>query len=251
MKKRMLSLMMILILALSAIPGLSETPDRSWSEIESALVNDIIPYSLIGEDLTKGLTHAELSALAVRLFEAFWQTQELRVKTPYATVEGHPLQSEIEKAYGLGFLVDMNGAYYPNYLATRQRAAQVLCRVLKSRLYDGWTLDQDDRYPLHYDLPFRFADEEDIESGLVDSVYYLAVNDLMEGMNAELFCPTDAVSRAAAIIAANRIYLKYRNAPVYMDQPGGESDQPDVEADQESVFSLKAEKSAPAAGVSA
>ncbi len=239
MTKRVLSLLMTLILALSAFPALAESPDSSAAEIASALENDIIPHELIGEDLTRGLTHAELSALAVRLFEAFWQTQEIPVETPYAAVEGHPLQGEIEKAYGLGFLLDMNGAYYPDYLATRQWTAQVLCRVLKSWMYDDWTLAQDSGYFLSYSMSFRFADDRDIDGETVDSVYFLSSNDLMPGMNGELFCPQDVVSRAAAIIAANRIYMKYRNVAVEAEQPGSATPEQTVAAPaQEDIYAL-------------
>ena len=109
---------MILILALSAIPALSETPDRSWGEIKSALENDIIPYSLIGEDMTKGLTHAELSALAVRLFEAFWQTQELRGGTfgrgPYAYLPQMILENVVSIHAGdrLGAAIQADGTVW-------------------------------------------------------------------------------------------------------------------------------------------
>ena len=213
MKKRIFCLLLAAVLAVSATALAAESPDSAAAELRSAGENGIIPRALFGEDMTRGLSHAELCALAVRLYEAFWQTQEAPVRTPYAEVEGHPLQSEIEKAYGLGLLLDMDGDYHPDYLVTRQRAAQVLCRTLKAWLYADWTLAADSRYFLSYQMTARFADDRDIDADAVDSVYFLASGGLMPGMNNELFCPTDAVSRAAAIIAANRVYLAYGALP--------------------------------------
>ena len=213
MRKRILSLLLALFLGFSLVSAQAESPDSTAAEVASALENNILPRALIGEDLTCGLTQAELSALAVRLFEEFWQTQELPEKTPYAAVEGHALQSEIEKAYGLGFLPDADGEYDPDALVTRQQAALILCRVLKAWLYEDWTPGTDEEYVLCREVKECFRDDPAIDGGARDSVYFLASAGLMPGMSGALFCPEDAVSRAAAVAAANRLLLMYREDP--------------------------------------
>ena len=215
MKKRIISLLLALIVVFVSFPagaGAAESPDSSAAEITSALDNRIIPDALIGEDLTQGLTHAELAALAVRLFEALHQTQEQASPAPFVDIDGHPLQVEIEKACALGLLPDIEeDRFLPDTLVSRQHTALVLCRVLKSWLFEDWTSDRDREFFLEYSASFSFLDDGDIRSDALHSVYFLASNGLMNGMNRALFCPAEIVSRAAAIIAAERIYLQYRS----------------------------------------
>ncbi|MBQ6508451.1 MAG: S-layer homology domain-containing protein, partial [Flexilinea sp.] len=222
MKKQILFLMLALLLMLSVFPAFAEGPDSSAAEILQAQENHLIPHTLIGEDLTRGLTHAELSSLAVRLYSALNPAAHIIPEnTHYANVTGHRLQSEMEFAYGLGFLADMGGEYYPDYLVTRQQTAQMLCMVLKSFVYSDWTPERDSRYFLDYNMKFRFADDRDIDSSMADSVYFLAANGIMPGMNDEMFCPGDVISRASAIISANRLFLTYRNMAPSGDRPSG------------------------------
>lgn len=248
----------VLLLTLSTLPAFAQSPDSSAAEIFQAEQNHLIPHTLIGEDLTRGLTHAELSSLAVRLYMALNPEKHVvPVPAPYEYVRGHQLESEMEFAYGLGFLLDMDGMYYPDNLVTRQRASQVLCRVVKSSLYGDWTLETDNKYFLDYSMRFRFADDREIDSSLADSVYFLAVNGFLPGMNDDMFCPLDVISRASAIIASNRIFLAYRNTiSGVTDKPVGEIDLPvsitdrpvpvggqtAVPADQSGKFALMGKK---------
>ena len=227
MKKRMISLLLTWILVMISLPARADTaesPDSSAAEIILALENGIIPDSMIGDDLTHGLTHAELAALAVRLFEAFYQTQEQACPTPFGDITGHKLQTEIEKACGLGLMPEIEGdRFLPDTLVSRQYTALVLCRVLKAWLYEDWTSDTDREIFLEYSPDFVFHDDGDISGNALDSVYFLASNGLMNGMNSALFCPEEIVSRASAIIAAGRIYLRYRDMDAYEGESSGEA----------------------------
>lgn len=167
----------------------------------------LIPDCLQGVDLTKGITLAEYAALAVRVFETLWQTQEVPVPMNYPGVAGHRLQRELEKAYGLGLVnCFREDRFSPDWTLGRHMAAMLFCYLVKSIEEDGWTYETDADYPLEYTVTARFEDEGDIDRVALDSVYYLTSNGLMDGRTATRFDPVTEITREEAIITAKRIY---------------------------------------------
>lgn len=180
----------------------------SWAEAEvnEAAARNLIPACLEGTDLTQGISAVEFAALGVRLFEEYWQIDAIPQDTPFADVPGHPLQAEIEKAYGLGFLKLIRAEALGENGLTRQLMAQMLCCLVKVFDEDNWTFETDDQFPLIYDMPQPYADDDKIFRSARDSVYYCAANGLLEPMADNAFSPSSAATREAAIVAMNRIY---------------------------------------------
>ena len=180
---------------------------RQNKEVRQAKEHGLIPDCLQDADLTQPITAAEFSALAVRLFEEIWQTQEIPEKTPFTNIAGHPLKSEIEKAWGLGFLNPIKAdSFNPDAGFSRALLARMYCNVIRACEYDGFTRENIDRYSLPYTATGRFADEAEISEAARDSVYYLASNGLMDGAAENRFDPAGAATREQAIIVAERIF---------------------------------------------
>ena len=182
----------------------------AWAEAEvyAADGRRLIPDCLRDADLTQPITAAEFSALAVRLFEEIWQTQELREETPYDNIDGHPLQSEIEKAWGLGFLEPIKSdTFDPDAGFSRELLARMFCNLIKSCELDGVNPETVDNFFLPYTVTGRFSDDAEISEASRDSVYYLTSNGLMDGASESRFDPAGPATREQAIVVAERIYL--------------------------------------------
>lgn len=176
------------------------------AEIRQAEQRGIIPDCLLGADMSEYIRATEFAALGVRLFEEFWQTQELPETTPYADVPGHPLQTEIEKAYGLGFFKYIRATELEENGLSRQMMAQMLCALIKAFDEDNWTFETNSQFPLVYDMPRPFADDADIFRSSRDSVYYLTSLGIMGSVEDDRFYPSSAATREQAIVAVNRIW---------------------------------------------
>lgn len=184
-------------------------------EIRQAEQRGIIPDCLLGADMSEYIRATEFAALGVQLFEQFWQTQELPETTPYADVPGHPLQTEIEKAYGLGFFKFIRAAELGDNGLTRQMMAQMLCALIKAFDENSWTFETDSQFPLEYVMPQLFADDADIFKSSRDSVYYLASLGIMGSVEENRFYPSAAATREQAIVAANRIWTMEQGEDAY------------------------------------
>ena len=181
----------------------------AWAEEEiyAADSRRLIPDCLRDADLTQPITAAEFSALAVRLFEEIWQTQEIPEKTPYTNIEGHILQLEIEKAWGLGFLNPISvETFNPDAGFSREMMAEMYCNLIKACKYDDFTRENIDAYFLPYTVTGHFADEAEIAERARDSVIYLTSNALMDLYPDGRFVPADKATREQAIVTALRIY---------------------------------------------
>jgi len=202
--------------AVTARVTVREPGQEEPADVQQARQRGLIPACLQGADLSQPITAAEFSALAIRLFEEIWQTQEVPEKTPYTAVAGHPLQSEIEKAWGLGFLNPLQAdSFDPDAGFARSVLARMYCNLIRACENDEFTQQSIDGLPLPYTATSRFADEGEISAAAMDSVYYLASNGLMDGLPNGRFAPNDTATREAAIIIANRIYALEAGDMIY------------------------------------
>lgn len=192
------------------------------AEIRQAEQRGIVPGCLQGVDLSEYIRATEFAALGVQLFEEFWQTQEIPETTPYIDVPGHPLQTEIEKAYGLGFLKYIRATELGDNGLTRQMMAQMLCALIKLFDEDAWTFETDSQFPLAYSMPQPFADDADIFKSSRDSVYYLASLGIMGSVENNRFYPSAAATREQAIVAANRIWTMEQGDDEFYSFPSAE-----------------------------
>ena len=180
--------------------------DSMQETIASADARHLIPPCLQDKDLTENITAVEFAALGVYVFEEYWQTQELPEATPFKDVPGHPLQTEIEKAWGLGFLKRVHADALGDSVISRQLMAQMLCDLVKLFDFDNWTFETDAQFPLTYTMPELYADDNSIYASARDSVYFCTANGIMEALEGNSFMPSIPATREQAIAAVEHIY---------------------------------------------
>ncbi len=175
---------------IDAVSGLNVKVITSpWAEpeIEKADQMGLIPDCLKNQDLTQDITRAEFAAVAVKVYESLAGVKALpTVTNPFYDTN----DLEVLKAYNLGVV---NGValdqYAPNSLLNREQAAAMLTRTFKRVTMPGWTLPNDKAFPLSYVMPKPFADDAKISDYARESVYFMAANGIIKGMENNCFAP--------------------------------------------------------------
>jgi len=171
------------------VPSWSEA--SSWAEewLKKAEKYDLLPDILVGADMTKPITRQEFAALSVKLYEAMSGKTAVAVSNPFKDTN----DPEILKAVNIGIT---NGTapdkFSPNDLITREQAAAMLTRAYKAIFWEGWTLAGDGSYTKHtldYSGVAPFADDADISPYAKPSVYFMAKNNIINGVGNNMFAP--------------------------------------------------------------
>ncbi|MBC8535152.1 S-layer homology domain-containing protein [Feifania hominis] len=111
---------------------------------------------------------------------------------------------EVLKAYNIGAVGGVTeNTYEPDSLLSREQASTMLTRVFKKVSIPGWTLATDDQFSLNYTKPAPFADDAQISDWAKDSVYFMAANGIMGGMDNNMFAPKNVTTKQQAEGYAN------------------------------------------------
>ena len=175
----------------------------SWaqSELQQAEALGLIPEILDGADLTADITRAEFAAVSVKVYEALSGTPALPAVANPFTDTADP---EILKAYNIGAVNGTSATTYsPNDLLNREQAAAMLTRVFKRVTLPGWTLATDANFKLDYTKPALFADDADISDWAKESVYFMAANNIINGVGNNKFAPKNITTEEQAQGYAN------------------------------------------------
>ena len=171
----------------------------SWASEEIALADalGLIPDSLKGADLKKPITRAEFAAVSVKTYEVLSGA----VATPSANNPFTDTKDvEVLKAYNVGITAGTSAdKFSPETLLNREQAATMLTRVIKKVTLTGWTLNDDSKFTLPYDMPATFADDKDISTWARDSVYFMAANGIITGTGNNNFSPKAVTDEQKAI----------------------------------------------------
>lgn len=154
------------------------TSDWAYEYMVKADSLGIIPEALLDEDMTKGITRLEFSALAVKLYEYLSEKEVLtNYNSPFKDVDNE----YATKAYDLGIVAGVgDGLFTPKAILTREQASTMLTRVYQ-RVYDK---------PLEtHGFPI-FADDELISPWAKESVYFMAENNIINGLGNNTFGPS-------------------------------------------------------------
>jgi len=195
---------------------------HDWAEgfIEKAGEMGLIPDLLQEVDLTLPITRAEFAAVAVKLYENLTDTKAVASKeNPFTDTK----DTDVLKAYGLG-ITDGTSAdkFSPESRLTREMAATMLTRVYKKYSMPKWMLKTDGDFKLEYEMPELFADDEQISNWAKDSVYFMAANNIVEGVGGNSFAPGQVpekdelyglVTCEQALIIAVRIVENLKEEP--------------------------------------
>lgn len=173
----------------------------AWAreEVEEAYENDLIPETIVGQDLTEYIDRAEFAAISVQLYEELSGRSAAPVKSPFNDVNGNKNIASINKAYALGIINGMSATTFePEANIIREQLATMLCRTIKKYSMDGWTLETDDAYYLDTSGVNKFADDADISDYAKPSVYYMAKFGIIKGVDETHFAPKNLTSRQEA-----------------------------------------------------
>lgn len=178
-----------------------EASDWAQGEIAKAEEMGLIPEILDGADLTADITRAEFAAVSVKVYEALSGTPALPAVANPFTDTADP---EILKAYNIGAVNGTSATTYsPNDLLNREQAAAMLTRVFKRVTLPGWTLATDANFKLDYTKPALFADDADISDWAKESVYFMAANNIINGVGNNKFAPKNITTEEQAQGYAN------------------------------------------------
>ena len=172
-----------------------------WStpEMEEAYKEGLIPERLVGEDLTKPVSRAEFSAIAVELYEALSGKNTEVAKTPFTDIANDPDKEYIQKAYGLNVVVGISDTEFaPTAGVTREQLATMLCRTIKKYKFADWTYATDSQYYLDSEGVKKFADDKDISDYAKPSVYYMVKMGIINGMDETHFAPKNTTTEQEA-----------------------------------------------------
>ena len=213
--KRVYSAWSDTVTASLVVPGVAGAEEEDfiahdWAkpELIQATVLGLIPASLQGADLTLPITRAEFAAVSVKAYEAL---SGLTAKVVWINPFVDTRDDEVLKAVNLGITNGVSATEFaPDALLNREQAATMLARVYKKAFIPGWTLDDDawfvEQFRGSFTMPETFADDGDISAWARDSVYFMAANGIIKGMEGGTFQPraVTAEQQAAGYAQATR-----------------------------------------------
>lgn len=189
---------------IDAVLALNSKPVTStWaeSEIDRAKEYGLIPEILEGAVMTEPISRLEFAAVAVKTYEKLSGTAALPATVnPFTDCS----DQEMLKAYNLNVAVGVApDTFAPDRLLNREQAATMLTRVFKRATMPGWSYAADAQYPLQFTQPGRFADDALISDWAKESVYFMAANQIINGVGENTFAPANTTSAQEANHYAN------------------------------------------------
>ena len=190
---------------IDAVSGLnSKAVTSDWADFEindEDIVGPIMPDSLIGKDLTQPITRAEFAGVSVKVYENLSNTKALPVViNPFTDTT----DLDVMKAFNVGVTNGIgDNLFSPDSLLNREQCATMLTRVFKRSTMPGWTLETDGQFRLSYVRPALFADDSQISGWAKDSVYFMAANNIINGVGDNLFAPKNTTPEQEALGYAN------------------------------------------------
>lgn len=189
---------------IDAVAGLNVKPVTSvWAEpeIEKAFEYDLVPEILEHAVLDEPITRLEFAAVSVKVYENIANTKALpSVVNPFVDCS----DIEMLKAYNLGITKGVSATEFaPDVFLNREQAATMLTRVFKRATMNSWTLATDSQFTLSYEKPAAFADDSKISDWAKDSVYFMAANNIINGVGNNMFAPSNTTTEQEAANYAN------------------------------------------------
>ena len=129
--KKTLSLILALMMTVLTVNVFAENTytasDWAKEELKKAEEMNLIPETLLSEDLTKDITRQEFAAVSVKLYEKLSGEKAEEVKeNPFTDTS----DSYVLKAYNLGVTTGTSEtAFSPENLLNREQAATMLTRI--------------------------------------------------------------------------------------------------------------------------
>lgn len=196
--------------------GNEELPDivfitSQWAkeEVNEAHGAGLVPYLMVDEDLTEIITREKFAAIAVHLYQNlsgdYFDVVMSRdiTDTPFTDCsENSDYSSYIAAAYELGITKGTGQTTFsPQDNISREQLATMLFRVLELAGNEGaYTIDE------MFDINSvrKFYDDADISDYAAESVYFMAENGIIKGVDGAHFAPLDNATKEQAILISLR-----------------------------------------------
>lgn len=193
-----------------------ELPDivfitSGWAkeEVNEAHGAGLVPYLMVDEDLTEIITREKFAAIAVHLYQNlsgdYFDVVMSRdiTDTPFTDCsENSDYSSYIAAAYELGITKGTGQTTFsPQDNISREQLATMLFRVLELAGNEGaYTIDE------MFDINSvrKFYDDADISDYAAESVYFMAENGIIKGVDGAHFAPLDNATKEQAILISLR-----------------------------------------------
>lgn len=167
------------------------------AEIKEAFDCGLIPEIMVNEDLTKVITREKFTAIAVNLYQSLsgdyidYDNADI-LRTPF--IDCYYRESDylnyISIAYDLGLIAGVSKTEFaPESAISRQDLCVMLGRVVKKCMYEGWSIENDSRYSFDTSGARLFDDDSDISDYAKESVYFMAKNRIVLGVDDTHFAP--------------------------------------------------------------
>lgn len=192
----------------------------NWAktELEKAEKLCLIPERLQGMDLTQPITREEFAEVSVKVYESLSGTSALIAENnPFTDTQNE----EVLKAYNVGITKGTSDTTFePSALLNREQAATMLTRVFTIITGEEIVVGgpPSAKTPLYYivkapaDQPEGtksytgveyFADHSNISDWARHSVYFMVVNEVIQGVGNNMFAPKNVTTEEQATGYAN------------------------------------------------
>ncbi len=216
--KKVAAILAVMMFGISAF-AYSNSSEWAKEELNKAETYGLIPDVLQEADVSMPINRAEFAAVSVKLYEALsGETAIETAENPFTDTE----DSEVLKAYELGITSGVTvNSFEPDSLLSREQAATMLARVYT--IYSGNEITSNSE--------MKFNDDADISRWAKDSVYFMAENGVITGMDNNLFAPRNVTpeqesafyansTREQSLAIAKRMYEKFKSEkPAVTEKP--------------------------------
>ncbi len=169
----------------------------NWAKeaMEQAGQMGLIPESLAGQDLTKGITRQEFASVAVNFYEKLTGRSAPGASSPFTDTK----DTNVARAYGLGIVKGLDSSTFgPDQTLTREQAVTMLGRVCEL----AKTGQIDDGTSLSSGGMMNFTDNAAIGAYARPYVAYFVEGGMVNGMEDGRFAPGNTMTREQALKVA-------------------------------------------------
>lgn len=177
------------------------TSDWATEEVYAAYQSNLIPEEMFYDNLCDNINREEFAAIAVKLYE------NMIGEVPYVNIFDIPFMdcnyeseyiSYIATAYKLGITKGTTPSTFSPYdNISREQLATMLYRIVKKANIEGIS---------NFDVNNvrKFYDDSEISDYAKESVYFMAENGIVKGVDGAHFAPLDTASKEQAILISCR-----------------------------------------------
>ncbi len=192
--KQIVILLAILLFLAVPVHG-AEMSSWAEAEFEKAKSENLLPAAMESMDLRENINREEFAEVSVLLYEALSGTEiQLTGENPFQDTDSQA----VLKAYAAGITTGLgDGIFAPDEHLTREQAATMLARTYAKSMNQEVKIGADAK---------SFADDASIADWAKDSVYFMAENEIIRGVDEANFAPKANSSREAAIAISVRTF---------------------------------------------